>query len=92
MIGAGFDDTNFYHSHGTQTEISLFGFTSTFINRKSAELYAYSDEASGKIATLLVIEWTNGVDEMYYMDTGAYRHEDEVLLLDGVQLEVISVE
>lgn len=70
--------------------ISLFGYVSTSLDRSAAEGFAYKDPATGKTPVLYIFKWARGSD-YYLMDMGAFRHEQEVLLCDGLTFEVLSV-
>jgi hypothetical protein len=69
----------------------MFGYISTSLNRDYAESFAYNEKEFGKVATLFHIKWANH-NNYFYMNNGAFKHEDEVLLLDGSNFEVLSVD
>ena len=50
----------------------------------------YNEEA-GIFEVLFVINMDKSVTGSYYMNEGAYPEEEEVLLIEGTLLEVISV-
>ena len=49
--------------------MSLFGYTSTSLNRDAAEGFAWSNDVLGKMKTLFVIEWDYSRN-YYYMNMG----------------------
>ena len=52
--------------------------------------FMWDNQDSGHNKVLFHIQWKwNG--EHYYMNCGAFDHEQEVLLYDGVQIKVTSV-
>lgn len=75
--------------------ISLFGFISTSLDRKAAENFAYEDlnenSNESKFRVLYIFKWAEKYN-YYFMDCGAFSHEYEVLLQDGLTFETISVE
>ena len=76
---------------GDPVRMSLFGYTSTSLNRDAAEGFAWSNNISGKMKTLFVIEWDCRM-AYYYMNMGQYNDEQEVLLNDGFSFIVKEVE
>jgi len=72
-------------------EIQLFGYTSTTLDKNAALKFAWQNKDSGHHKVLFHIKWNCGV-YYYYLNAGAYDHEKEVLLVDGVYLIVESVE
>ena len=71
--------------------IRLFGYTSTSLSKNEAEGFAWENKHSGHHKVLFHIKW-DGVSNHYYLNAGAYDHEQEILLVDGVRMIVISVE
>ena len=71
--------------------MQMFGYISTSTDRDFAESFAYNDKENGKVATLFHIKWSKGCN-YFYMNNGAFKHENEVLLLDGANFEVLSVD
>ena len=71
--------------------IQLFGYTSTSLDKNLALTFAWQNQHSGHHKVLFHIKW-NCIGAYYYLNAGAYDHEKEVLLLDGVVLTVESVE
>ena len=67
--------------------LNLFGYVSTTKNRNRAENFAFEDAASGKKRVLYHIDWDYQYNH-YFMDMGAFAHEEEVLLMDGMRLKV----
>ena len=74
-------------------DIQLFGYTSTSVDKNLALTFAWQNQHSGHHKVLFHIKWKspNGF-HYYYLNAGAYDHEKEVLLKDGVVLTVESVE
>ena len=70
--------------------INLFGYTSCSLDKNAAEKFAWENTDSGHHKVLFNIKWESDFLN-YYMNAGAYDHEEEVLLLDGVNVIVISV-
>lgn len=52
--------------------------------------FAWENQYSGHHKVLFHIKW-NYMYEHYYLNAGAYDHEEEVLLYDGANLLVTSV-
>jgi len=71
--------------------IHLFGYTSCSLDRNAAEKFAWDNANSGHHKVLFNIKWNYSYYN-YYMNAGAYDHEEEVLLMDGVDVKVKSVE
>ena len=69
----------------------LFGYISTSRDRKVAEKFAYSNKEAGLKKVLFVIHWFDHTCH-YFMNTGAYNHEEEILLYDGTIFQVVSVQ
>ena len=70
--------------------MTLTGFTSTTMIRSIAQKFTWSNEESGHEATLFEIMWRSKYS-YYLMDMSAFPDEKEVLLVDGAEFEVISV-
>ena len=70
--------------------IRLFGYTSTSLSKNEAEGFAWKNQHSGhnKVLFHIKLKRTNCY---YFLNAGAYDHEQEVLLFDGVTLSVWSV-
>ena len=71
--------------------IMLHGYISTSLKRDEAEKFAWENADSGHQRVLFHIKWDNS-REYYYMNAGAFDHEEEILLLDGAECIVESVE
>ena len=71
--------------------IQLFGYTSTTLDKNAALKFAWKNQHSGHHKVLFHIKW-NSRRAYYYLNAGAYDHEKEVLLADGVYVTVNSVE
>ena len=52
--------------------------------------FMWDNQDSGHHKVLFHIQWKCGWQH-YYMNCGAFDHEEEVLLFDGVELLVLSV-
>ena len=70
--------------------ITLFGYTSCSLTENTALDYAWENTTSGHHKVLFHINW-NYYGQHYYLNAGAYDHEEEVLLVDGADAKVISV-
>ena len=68
----------------------LFGYTSTSQDRIAAERFSYCNKEAGLKRVLFHIHWHNHKNH-FYIDSGAYNHEEEILLFDGSQFVVVSV-
>jgi len=71
--------------------IRMFGYTSTSLDKDAALKFAWQNQHSGHHKVLFHIKWDR-IISYYYLNAGAYDHEKEVLLVDGVYLWVESVE
>ena len=69
----------------------LHGYISTSLKRNEAEKFAWENAESGHQRVLFYIKWDNVYDH-YYLNAGAYDHEEEILLLDGAECIVEKVE
>jgi hypothetical protein len=67
------------------------GVTSTSLNRKPAEEFALDDQRTKKEAALFKIMW-KASSGYFYMNTGAFPQENEVIIADGTEFEVVNVE
>jgi hypothetical protein len=52
---------------------------------------AWDNEASGHKKVIFNIKWKKA-GAHYYLNSGAYDYEEEILLMDGVTLKVAGVE
>ena len=68
-------------------EIHLFGYTSTSLYKDVALKFAWQNQHSGHHKVLFHIKWNDSCF-YYYLNAGAYDHEKEVLLKDGVYVTV----
>ena len=55
-------------------EISLFGYTSTFVDKNMATKFAWQNQHSGHHKVLFHIKW-NCVVQYYYLNGGPNDHE-----------------
>ena len=62
----------------------LFGYTSTSRNCNQAESFAFSNKDSGIKRVVFHIHWQDHYNH-YFMNHGAFDHEEEILLYDGTQ-------
>ena len=69
----------------------LYGFTSSSSHRHIAETFAHDNEQAGLKRVLIHIYW-NDKEYHYFMNAGAFEHEEEILLYDGVNYQVVSVQ
>ena len=76
---------------GKQDWINLHGFTSCSLDKSAAMSFAWENKETGHSKVLIHIKFNKNIDS-YLVDTGAYDHEDEVLIFDGIALRVVSVE
>ena len=70
----------------------LYGFTSTSRFRSIAESFAFENKADGLKRVLIHIHWINVNNDHYYMNLGSFEHEEEILLYDGINYKVMSVQ
>ena len=56
-----------------------------------AEQFAFENPSEGFKRVLLHIHWKDATSH-YSMDKGAYSHEEEILLFDGISYQVLSVQ
>lgn len=69
----------------------FFGQVSTTEDRDSADQFAWENQDEGKVKVVYKIHFKS--DSNYYvMDMGSYNHEEEILLRDGLDFIVESVE
>ena len=71
--------------------ISLFGYTSCSLDKSTALGFAWENSESAHTKVLFHIEYNHHVYQ-YFLNAGAYDHEEEVLLADGARVEVTKVE
>ena len=73
-------------------KINLFGYTSCSLTKNTALSFAWENKKSGHQKVLLHIKWKSPYHSAYFLNGGAYDHEEEVLLMDGTRVTVDSVE
>ena len=61
------------------------------MNRTAAEGFAWSSPKTGHTATLFKIMWKRYFG-YYVMDMSAFPDEKEILIYDGTNFEVLSIE
>lgn len=71
--------------------IYLFGYTSCSLKKDEALKFAWKNQDSGHHKVLFHIIWNSTIDH-YYLNAGAFDHEEEVLLYDGAEVKIESVE
>ena len=71
--------------------INFHGYTSCSLEASNAMSFAWEDMSTGNQKVLFHIKWKCKGDA-YFLDAGAFDHEKEVLLFDGVRFLVESVE
>ena len=71
--------------------VQMFGFTSTSLDKNQATGFAWANEESGHHKVIFHYKWNKKLNH-YFLDAGAYDDEKEILLTDGVDLFVHSVE
>ena len=71
--------------------VQMFGFTSTSLDKNQATGFAWANEESGHHKVIFHYKWNKKIQH-YFLDAGAYDDEKEILLMDGVDLYVHSVE
>ena len=74
-----------------KNKINLYGFTSTSIDKNQALSFAWDNTHSGHHKILFHIQWKYDFHH-YFLNAGAYDHEQEILLVDGTSLDVISID
>ena len=72
-------------------KVTFHGYTSTSLLKSSAKTFVWEDAKTGHQKVLFHFKWKDSGDA-YFLDAGAFDHEEEVLLLDGAKLIVESVE
>jgi len=73
----------------TNSEMRMFGYTSTSRNQSQAEKFAFENTHSGIKRVVFHIQWESARD--HYFMKGAFDHEEEILLYDGTRFKVLSV-
>ena len=68
----------------------LYGFTSTSRHRNIAESFSFENAEAGMRRVLIRIFWEGKTDH-YYMNQGSFEHEEEILLMDGLNYAVVSI-
>ena len=75
--------------NGTAKTKKLHGYTSTSLNIKDAIQYAGEYEKDKNYPVLLKMLWSCETN-YYLIDGGAYNHEKEILLCDGIKFLVVG--
>ena len=68
--------------------ITLFGFTSTSIDKNQALSFAWENTNSGHHKVLFHIKWLDATNH-YFLNAGAYDYEQEILVVEGISLKVV---
>jgi hypothetical protein len=76
---------------GDPDTLAMYGFISTSTSCESAVSFANPDPSQDKQAVLYHIKWTKGLVACWYLDDSAYPDEKEVLIMDGMTFQVLSV-
>ena len=69
----------------------LPGYISCYLDKSRAMSFAWEDVTTGHQKVVVHIKW-NFRGAVYFLDAGAYDHEQEVLLKNGIEFVVESVE
>ena len=78
------DEADLVDSDGDpEGKIQLFGYTSCSLSKDEALKFMWENEDSGHHKVLFHIRW-NDIASHYFLNAGAYDHEKEILLYDGV--------
>ena len=89
------DEINQYKERVGKTDladmVTLHGYTSTSLQKSVALTFAWEEPNTGHQKVLFHFKWMSKW-EAYFLDAGAFDHEKEVLLNDGADLIVESVE
>ena len=75
--------TGEYSGKVIDARATLHGYTSTSLSESSAFSYAWEEPETGHQKVLFHIKWMNK-HAAFFLDAGAFDHEEEVLLNDGV--------
>ena len=86
-----YDPEKDYKDDENDGEINLFGYTSCSLKKDAAMKFMWENQDSGHQKVLFHIT-NNRINSHYYLNAGAYDHEEEVLLMDGSEAKVTSVE
>ena len=71
--------------------INLFGYTSCSLKKDAAMKFMWQNQDSGHHKVLFHIVWnSNGYH--YYLNAGAYDHEEEILLNDGARVSITAID
>lgn len=72
-------------------DVTFFGYTSCSLTASTAFGFAWENKDSGHSKVLFHINWNDDTDH-YFLNGGAYDHEEEIVLVDGTSATVESVE
>ena len=75
--------------NGTETSKMLHGYTATTLNIESALQFAGEYQEDENYPVILEMIWKYETN-YYVIDGGAYSHEREILLCDGLQFKVVD--
>ncbi len=71
-------------------DVYLFGYSSCSLSESTALSFAWDNKDSGHSKVLLHFDWKTPFSN-YFLNAGAYDHEEEVLIFDGAYVKVIAV-
>ena len=66
-------------------DVYLFGYTSTSLNEGLALGFAWENSETKHQKVMFHIVWSSQWDH-YFLNAGAYDHEEEVVLMDGTRV------
>ena len=78
------------YKDNTDDTITLFGYSSFSLKKNTAMSFMWENATSGHHKVLFHLKWKSGASH-YFLNAGAYDHEEEVLIMDGCQVLVTSV-
>ena len=71
--------------------INLFGYTSCSLKKDAAMKFMWQNQDSGHHKVLFHILWDVTYSH-YYLNAGAYDHEEEILLNDGARVSITAID
>ena len=86
-----YDPKKDYKDDENDGEINLFGYTSCSLKKDAAMKFMWENQDSGHHKVLFHIINNYNICH-YFLNAGAYDHEEEVLLMDGIRAKITSVE
>ena len=91
MTQAHIDQIRLLSKKNPAGNMCLYGWTSTSRSKSVAKKFAYQDKSKGLLSVLLQIHWNDKTGH-FYMNKSAFDYEDEILLYDGADYSVLSVQ